>query len=358
MAAGLQRSLRPQLRSAHQKGLCHGSERRRGRIFRHWQRAHYITENFSKSSSGGSGGGRSGAVSPGNALRYLRAKYISRRDGRPIVPGDIFTLKAFFYAGTDAKCYKDRLSAAWGVTPVELASSTESTYIGAETWEHNGMIFFPDACFYAFIPEAEMHRNMEGPSYQPRTCLMDEIQSGETYELVLSVLHGGAFMRYRIGDMYHCISSGGNRIPRHTFVDRTPDVIDIAGFTRITASSMQEVIRLSRLELGDWILKKEFNQDGDPFLHMYLEIPPEAQASEVTVRTVLTEQVSTSSTLTATTVISRSFSTWSRWRSRSSATVRLPAMRRGSAAAFPESTSACWISSVSYSRRTSMDGRR
>ena len=254
--------------------------------------AHYITENFSKSSSGGSGGGHSGGVSPGNALRYVRAKYISRRDGRPIVPGDIFTLKAFFYAGTDAKCYKDRLSAAWGVTPVELASGTESTYIGAETWEHNGMIFFPDACFYEFIPEAEMRRSMEDPSYQPRTCLMDEIQSGETYELVLSVLHGGAFMRYRIGDMYHCISSGGNRIPRLTFVDRTPDVIDIAGFTRITASSMQEVIRLSRLELGDWILKKEFNQDGDPFLHMYLEIPPEAQASEVTVRTVLTEHLS------------------------------------------------------------------
>ena len=39
-------------------------------------------------------------------------------------------------------------------------------------------------------------------------------------------------------------------------------------------------------------MKKEFNQDGDPFLHIYLEIPPEAQASEVTVRTVLTEHLS------------------------------------------------------------------
>ena len=137
----------------------------------------------------------------------------------------------------------------------------------------------------------QMRRSMEDPSYQPRTCLMDEIQSGETYELVLSVLHGGAFMRYRIGDMYHCISSGGNRIPRLTFVDRTPDVIDIAGFTRITASSMQEVIRLSRLELGDWVLKKEFDAQDNPYLHMYVEIPPEAQGSEVTMRTVLTEHL-------------------------------------------------------------------
>ena len=251
--------------------------------------ANYITESFGKSSGGG---GHHMKVSPGNAVRYLRAKYVSRRDGRLITPGDVFRLKAFFFAGTDAKCYRDRLTRAWGIAPVELAAGTESTCIGAENWEHRGMVFFPDACFYEFIPESEMRRNLADPSYQPRTCLMDEIQAGETYELVLSVLHGGAFMRYRIGDMYHCLTAGSGQLPRLTFVDRVPDVIDIAGFTRITASSMQEVIRLSRLELGDWVLKKEFNEKDDPFLHMYLELPPDAQASEVVTRTVLTEHLS------------------------------------------------------------------
>ncbi len=251
--------------------------------------ANYITESFGRSSGGGHGGMK---VSPGNAARYLRAKYISRRDGRTIVPGDVFRLKAFFFAGTDAKCYKERLTKAWGIMPVELAAGTESTCIGAEDWEHRGMVFFPDACFYEFIPEQEMRRNLEDPHYQPRTCLMDEVQAGETYELVISVLHGGAFMRYRIGDMYHCVSAGSGQLPRLTFVDRVPDVIDIAGFTRITMSSMQEVIRLSRLELGDWVLKKEFNQNEDPFLHLYLEIPPDAQCGEVATRAVLTEHLS------------------------------------------------------------------
>jgi len=251
--------------------------------------ANYITESFGRSSGGGHGKMK---VSTANALRYVRAKYVSKRDERPIVPGDIFKLKAFFYAGTDAKCYKERLSRAWGVEPTELAAGTESTCIGSEDWEHRGMVFFPDACFYEFIPEQEMRRNLQDPSYQPRTCLMDEIQAGQVYELVLSVFHGGAFMRYRIGDMYRCLAAGGNQLPRLTFVDRVPDVIDIAGFTRITASSMQEVIRLSRLELGDWILKKEYSQNNDPFLHMYLEIPPDAQVSEVTTRTVLTEHLS------------------------------------------------------------------
>lgn len=249
--------------------------------------ANYITESFGKS-----GGGHGGLkVSPGNAARYARAKYISRRDGRNIVPGDVFRLKAFFYAGTDARCYKERLTRAWGIAPAELAAGTESTCIGAETWERQGMVFFPDACFYEFIPEDEMRRNREAPDYRPRTCLMDEIRAGENYELVLSVLHGGAFMRYRIGDVYHCVSAGYGCLPRLSFVDRIPDVIDIAGFTRITASSMEEVIRLSRLDLGDWVLKKEFSQGCDPFLHLYLEIPPEAQATETTAKRVLTEHL-------------------------------------------------------------------
>ena len=250
--------------------------------------ANYITESFGR--GGGSGSGRK--ISPGNAVRYLRAKYISRRDGRAVTPGDVFRLKAFFFAGTDARCYKERLTRAWGIQPVELAAGTESTCIGAENWEHNGMVFFPNACFYEFIPESEMRRNREDPAYQPRTCLMDEVQAGETYELVLSVFHGGAFMRYRIGDMYHCLSAGGGKLPRIAFVDRVPDVIDIAGFTRITVSSMEEVIRQSRLTLGDWTLKKEFSEKGDPFLHLYLEIPPETMATEVTAKAVLTEHLS------------------------------------------------------------------
>lgn len=225
-------------------------------------------------------------------MRYLRAKYISRRDGRPIVPGDVFRLKAFFFAGTDAKCYRDRLTRAWGIAPVELAAGTESTCIGAENWEHRGMVFFPDACFYEFIPEQEMRRNLEEPDYQPRTCLMDEIQGRG--DLRAGDLRAPRRRLHALPHRRHVPLRLRRRrqLPRLTFVDRVPNVIDIAGFTRITVSSMQEVIRLSRLELGDWVLKKEFNQEEDPFLHMYLEIPPDAQSSEVVAKSVLTEHLS------------------------------------------------------------------
>lgn len=56
-----------------------------------------------------------------------------------------------------------------------------------------------------------MERSLEDRGYRPRTCLMDEVRAGQEYELVISVLHGGAFMRYRIGDMYRCLSAGRRR---------------------------------------------------------------------------------------------------------------------------------------------------
>lgn len=253
--------------------------------------ANYITENFSKVMVGG-GSGRRRQVSPAIALRYLKAKYTNRKTGRPILPKDLFSIKGFVCAGTDAICYKDALERAWGVEPIEIAAGTESTCLASGSCGVRGMVFFPDACFYEFIPEEEMRRSLGEPDYQPRTCLMDEVRAGETYELVISVLHGGAFMRYRIGDTYHCVSAERGGLPRFNYVDRIPSVIDIAGFTRITESSIDEVIAMSKLCIGDWLAKKEFDGRGIPFLHLYVEIRPEAMGSEVTQIKVLTEHLS------------------------------------------------------------------
>ena len=253
--------------------------------------ANYITEYFDKQISSGGGGGVK--VSPAIAVRYLKAKYNCRHEHRGIRPVDLFHITGFACTGTDGRCYRDKLAAAWGVTPVEVAAGTESTCVGCDTWEQRGMVLFPDSCFYEFIPESEMLRSLSDPTYKPLTCLMDEVSTGAKYELVISVLHGGAFMRYRIGDVYRCTEvdkTGG--VPRFTYVDRIPTVIDIAGFTRITEKSISEVIRLSKLGIGDWVAAKEYDADRTPFLHLYLELTDEARANDVVTRQVLTEHLS------------------------------------------------------------------
>jgi len=215
-------------------------------------------------------------TSPKMLWRYLKAKRKCKKERRELLPKDLFQLKGFMCAGTDNRCYKEDLEKMWGVAPLELFAGTEPTCIGCETWNREGVYFFPDACFYEFIPEDELNRNMANPDYQPRTVLWDEVIPGGVYEIVLTVLKGGAFARYRVGDVFRCTGIGsqaeGNTIPRFQFVDRVPQMIDLAGFTRITEKSIQQAIQLSRLPIAAWTAKKEFTENYRPYLHIYVEL--------------------------------------------------------------------------------------
>lgn len=222
-------------------------------------------------------------ISPRMAFRLLRGTYRARRDGRSLRPSDLFHLDAFVCVGTDTTLYKDELEEAWGIRPLELAGGTEPTCLGTETWSKNGLMLFPDACFYEFIPEFEMLKNLKDPTYQPHTYLMDQLVAGQKYELVITVLHGGAFLRYRVGDMYRCLRlknpQDGLDFPQFDYVDRVPNVIDIAGFTRITEREINSVISLSGLPVANWFAVKEYDESHHSFLHLYVELQPEARQS-------------------------------------------------------------------------------
>ncbi len=259
--------------------------------------AYYISKSFSASGSEPSSEKRDFELkfSPGMLFRILRAKRRSRKEKRAILPKDIFKLKAFVCAGTDNACYKDELQELWGIRPMEIFAGTEPGIIGVESWNKNGMYFFPDTCFYEFIPEGEMNRSAEDKAYQPKTLLMDQVIPGEKYELVISVFKGGAFMRYRVGDLYQCVGLSSRedetKIPRFRFLDRVPDVIDIGGFTRITENSIQNVVELSGLPILDWFAAKEFTENNKPFFHMYVEVQPEALTSNAISSEILREHL-------------------------------------------------------------------
>nr|WP_320026359.1 GH3 auxin-responsive promoter family protein [uncultured Acetobacterium sp.] len=227
--------------------------------------------------------------------KLMLAKYRCKNENRDLKPKDLFKLKGFMVAGTDNHCYKDALEDLWGIRPMEIFAGTEPTCIGTETWTRNGMYFFPDACFYEFIPEDEMNHSLEDASYQPKTYLMNEVLPGEKYELVISVFKGGAFMRYRVGDVYRCMGlendEDNTRIPRFKYIDRIPTIIDIAGFTRISENSIKSAVDLSGLDLKAWIAVKEYNHQNRPFLHMYVEIGASSIASRGLSKEILKEHL-------------------------------------------------------------------
>lgn len=234
---------------------------------------------------------------PHMLYRMAKAKRLSKKEDHPIRPKDLFGLKGFMVAGTDNRCYKDELEELWGIRPMEIFAGTEPSLIGTESWTRNGMYFFPDSCFYEFITEADMEKNEEDPSFVPHTLLMDEVIPGEIYELVLTVLKGGAFARYRCGDMYRCVGlsnrEDGTRIPRFEYIDRVPSIIDIAGFTRISENGITSAIRLSGLPVHNWAAAKEFNENNRPFLHMYVEVEKGALAERAVSSEILKEILST-----------------------------------------------------------------
>jgi hypothetical protein len=239
--------------------------------------AYAISQSLSQMSQGGTGGLRALLkCHPLMIYRILKAKRQMKKENRPLMPKDLFKLKGFMIAGTDNRCYKDDLEKLWGIRPMELFGGTEPSFMGTETWTRNGMYFFPNTCFYEFLHEEDMIKLEKDPDFQPKTYLMNEVISGEKYELVLTVLKGGAFARYRVGDIFRCVGltnlEDDTRIPRFEYIDRVPTIIDIGGFTRISENGINDAIQLSKLPVKGWTALKEYNEDNKPFLHIYVEI--------------------------------------------------------------------------------------
>ncbi len=208
--------------------------------------------------------------------KLIRAKIRSKLSKQPMLPKDVFDLKGFICAGTDSTHFKKKIEYYWGVKPLEIFGGTEATCIAAESWTKKGLILFPTVCFYEFIPMSEFYKNLENPKYKPKTYLLNELKADEYYEIVITSLKGGAFARYRIGDVFKCESMSreedGIMLPHFKYVDRIAPVIDLAGFTRITEATISEVIKLSKLDIQDWFAVKRYDSLERPYVDMYIEL--------------------------------------------------------------------------------------
>jgi hypothetical protein len=211
---------------------------------------------------------------PVAAWRAIRAMIRAKRAGRPMMPKDMWNLKYLISSGMDVDAFRDKVKLYWGADPYESYVNTEfGCLLAMQTWNRKGMTFVPDAGFFEFIPEQDSLKSRDDPSYQPSTVLMDELSSGERYEIVFTNFHGGIFTRYRPGDLIKIVAledaETGVRLPQMVFEARADRIIDIAGFSRLNERIIWQALESLDIVYEDWMARKEI-ENGQPVIRLYL----------------------------------------------------------------------------------------
>lgn len=208
------------------------------------------------------------------AVKMVRAWYKKKIKKQQLLPKDLFEFKGIVCGGTDSDTYKAQIEHYYGITPLEIFGGTESAAVATETWSRNGLTFFPDVNFLEFIPKSELNKESAQKGYIPETVLFHELEAGETYELVITKLRGGAFVRYRIGDIMKCVSLENKEdkiaLPQVKYLDRVHNIIDLSGFTRITKQLIGDALKLENISKSTWTASKELGH-GTVHLNIYLE---------------------------------------------------------------------------------------
>ena len=230
---------------------------------------------------------------PRASARLIKGLIKSKLARRPILPKDLWSVKVVVGGGADSAIFRERVEELWGRQPLEIYGATEGGIYATQTWDYEGMTFIPNLNFFEFIPEREWFKWQLDHSYQPKTILLDEVKAGEKYEIVITNFHGGAFVRYRIGDIIKITSLRNENlnidIPQMVFHGRADDLVDIASLGRVTERIIGEAIENSGIPYVDWVARKEII-DNKPALHFYLEPRDEYIASEGSMAAAIREQ--------------------------------------------------------------------
>ena len=229
---------------------------------------------------------------PGALFRVLRGLVRSKLARRSLLPKDLWSVKGIVGGGTDTVIFKKKVGELWGRRPLEVYAGTEGGFYAIQTWDYEGMIFIPTLNFFEFIPEEEHSKWQLDHSYQPKTVLLDEVEAGENYEIVITNFHGGALARFRLGDMVRITALRneelGIRIPQMAFERRADDLIDL-GFMRLTERVIWQAIENTNIPYVDWTARKEVGETSK--LHLYLELKDNYIASEKGVATAVYDQI-------------------------------------------------------------------
>ena len=231
-------------------------------------------------------------LKPRAMLRLIKGMVKSKLARRPLLPRDLWSIKGIMSGGLDSWVYKDKIKELWGRYPLDVYAATECGILATQTWDYGSMTFVPNLNFLEFVPDDEHLKWQMDRSYQPKTLLLDELEEGKEYEIVVTNFHGGVMVRYRIGDMVRITSLRneklGIEIPQMAFSRRADDIIDF-GVTRLTEKVIWQAIENSGIPYEDWIARKETGENMA--LHIFIELKDGSQATEADVANAVYKKI-------------------------------------------------------------------
>ena len=213
--------------------------------------------------------------------RLARAFIRAKREGRGLLPKDIWPAKAIMAGGVDSVIYRDEITRYWGSPPFQFYGCTEAYLLAVQSWENEGLVFFPDMVYLEFIPHDRESQTGDDPAQLPPPVLMHELEAGKTYEMVITQCYGMPLMRCRTRDLVKVTAldggSNGVALPHFTFQRRLDDVIILGSMAWIDEATLWQAIRSTGIAVADWTARKEFD-NNQSYLQIYLEPKGEVDA--------------------------------------------------------------------------------
>ena len=218
--------------------------------------------------------------------RLGRAWIRSKIEKRGILPKDLWQPKGLIVSGVDTALYKDAVAHYWGCIPFELYTGTEGLVYAVQDWNKKDLVFVPDMVFLEFIPYEDVLKLQEEKTYKPSTLLLNELEEGGLYEVVITQFYGMPLMRYRIKDVIKVVAKrdveAGIDLPKIAFQRRTDAVIDLAGLCRLDEKTLWQAINNTGIKDSGWMACKE--HDGQQALvRIYLELDEQKEPDEIAI---------------------------------------------------------------------------
>jgi hypothetical protein len=233
--------------------------------------------------SGGSGAKRKLSKSmlhPRTLARLARGYLRSRAQNRPLYPRDLWSPRGIMAGGVDTGIYKADIEKYWGVVPLDVYASTETLFLAMQSWTRDQMTFLPDSVFLEFLP----HERTPSPGGGSPTLLLDQLEPGRLYELVVTQFHGMPLLRYRLGDIIRVVSArdgkAGVSLPQIEVRRKVGEEILLAALCSLDERTLWSALAASGLPYTEWTALKEIS-GGQSFLRLLIELKEPRRAPEV-----------------------------------------------------------------------------